>query len=99
MSVGHGICTPRDVNTRSAPTRARTAWGWYLLLVVPFIAILWVPFYASGEPALFGIPFFYWYEFLWIFISAALTAIVYFATREPEVTTSDGGQTQVEDLR
>ena len=30
-----------------------------------------------------GIPFFYWYQFLWVGISATLTAIVYFATRAP----------------
>jgi Protein of unknown function (DUF3311) len=71
------------VNTRSSE-RARPARWWYLLLLVPFVAILWVPSYAGGEPAAFGIPFFYWYQFLWILISAVLTAIVYFATREPE---------------
>jgi hypothetical protein len=53
-----------------------------LLLVVPFIAILWVPSYAGAEPSLVGIPFFYWYQFLWVLISAVLTAIVYVATRD-----------------
>jgi hypothetical protein len=62
----------------------RTPWAWYLLLVVPFIAVLWVPFYAGGSPQLAGIPYFYWYQFLWVLISAVLTAIVYFATREPD---------------
>jgi Protein of unknown function (DUF3311) len=56
------------------------SWLWYLLLVLPFIATLWVPFYNSIEPQWNGIPFFYWYLFLWIFISAALTLVVYFAT-------------------
>ena len=56
--------------------------AWYLLLLVPFIFVLWVPSYAGAEPALAGIPFFYWYQFLWVLIAAALTAIVYFATRE-----------------
>ena len=69
---------------RSTAESASPARGWYLLLLVPFIAILWVASYASGEPALFGVPFFYWYQFLWILISAVLTAVVYFATREPE---------------
>jgi Protein of unknown function (DUF3311) len=59
--------------------------GWYLLLLIPFIATLWVPFYSSGEPAIWGIPFFYWYQFLWVPISAVITLIVYVATREPEV--------------
>jgi hypothetical protein len=49
----------------------------YILLIIPFIAVLWVPFFASGKPELFGIPYFYWYQFLWVIISAALTAWVY----------------------
>ena len=57
---------------------------WYLLLLVPFVAILWVPSYSGGEPALAGVPFFYWYQFLWVLISAALTSIVYFMTRDTD---------------
>jgi hypothetical protein len=72
------------MNTRSTAPSTRPARGWYLLLLIQFIAILWVSSYASAEPSAFGIPFFYWYQFLWILVSAVLTAIVYFATREPE---------------
>jgi uncharacterized protein DUF3311 len=60
----------------------RHPWRWYSLLGVPFVGTLWVPFYNAVEPRVLGIPYFYWYQFLWIGISAALTAIVYFATRE-----------------
>ncbi|HEY1297343.1 MAG TPA: DUF3311 domain-containing protein [Chloroflexota bacterium] len=70
---------------------------WYLLLLVPFVAVLWVPFYASGTPELLGFPFFYWYQFLWILISAVLTAVVYFVTREPEGEPPNGAASQVED--
>ena len=55
----------------------------YWLLVVPFIATLVPPFYAHRVPALFGFPFFYWYQLLWIVISALLVWGVYLATREP----------------
>jgi hypothetical protein len=72
------------MNSRSTVAAKQPTRWWYLLLLLPFIAMLWVPSYASGQPELFGIPYFYWYQFLWILISAALTAIVYFATREPE---------------
>jgi hypothetical protein len=59
----------------------RRAWSWwYLLFVVQFIAVLWPPFYNKAEPALIGMPFFYWYQLLWVIIGAILTAIVYFAT-------------------
>lgn len=33
--------------------RGRREWNWwYLLLLVPFVAVLWVPFYNSAEPYL-----------------------------------------------
>jgi hypothetical protein len=43
--------------------------------------VLWPPFYNRAEPSLAGIPFFYWYQLLWVVLGAILTAIVYFATR------------------
>ena len=62
-------------------TERRSAWSWwYLLFVVQFIAVIWPPFYNKIEPVWAGIPFFYWYQLLWIIIGAVLTAIVYFAT-------------------
>ncbi len=54
---------------------------WFLLLLIPFIALMWVPFYSSAKPELAGFPYFYWYQFGWVVISAVLTAIVYRATR------------------
>ncbi len=33
----------------------------WLLLLVPFAAVAWVPFYNRATPELFGFPFFYWY--------------------------------------
>ncbi len=56
---------------------------WVLvLLVIPFVAVLWPPFYAGVQPQLAGIPFFTWYQLAWAVISAVLTIIVY-AVREP----------------
>ena len=55
---------------------------WYLLFVVEFVVALWPPFYNRVEPTLIGIPFFYWFQLLWVFVSAAFTAVVYFATSE-----------------
>jgi len=80
---------------------ARSSRWWYLLLLVPFIAILWVPFYSGSQPTFAGFPFFYWYQFLWILISAVLTAIVYFATREPEgdYLETNGGPSPVEEFK
>ena len=67
-------------NTNGGRTRTgrRAA---YLQLLIPFIALLWVPFYATATPTVAGVPFFYWYQFLWILISTALTGLVYALTR------------------
>jgi hypothetical protein len=66
------------------PDRARRdGRAWQLLLLAPFVGVLW-PYYDSLEPRVGGVPFFYWYQFLWIGIGAVITAVVYFATRQPE---------------
>ena len=48
-----------------------------LLLLIPFFAVLWVPFYNRLEPAFAGVPFFYWYQLAWILIGALLVLMVY----------------------
>ena len=52
----------------------------WILLLVPFIGLLWVPFYNFAEPSLFGFPFFYWFQLAWIFVSMIVTAAAYYAT-------------------
>ena len=70
-----------DPATRTKRTANRI---WYVGLLAPYVGLLWLPFYAKKDPQLFGFPFFYWYQFLWILISAVLTAVIYVLT-----TTSD----------
>jgi hypothetical protein len=59
-------------------------WRWYLLLLVPLFGTLWVPLYNAVEPRVGGVPYFYWYQFVWIGVGEVLTAVVYFATRGPQ---------------
>ena len=56
--------------------------GWYWLFVLPFVFTLLPMIYNSSSPELIGIPFFYWYQLLVVLIGAALTAVVYFATKD-----------------
>src|SRR6202008_607704 len=42
------------------PAPEKSLGSWALLLLLPFVALLWVPFYNSIEPTLLGFPFFYW---------------------------------------
>jgi len=54
--------------------------SWILLfLFIPFVVILWPSLYNFRDPTLLGIPFFYWFQLLWIIVTAIITAIVYFA--------------------
>ena len=55
----------------------RSTRGWYLLLALPFLGLLYPPLYATDKPELFGFPFFYWYQLLWVPVTAALTFTVY----------------------
>ena len=48
-----------------------------LLLLIPFFALLAVPLYNVREPTLLGFPFFYWYQLMWLPLSALITYIVY----------------------
>ena len=56
--------------------------AWYLLLVLPFVGTLIPPLYNRATPALAGLPFFYWYQLVWVLVTAALLGIVVLATRQ-----------------
>jgi hypothetical protein len=62
----------------NAPKRS-TPLVWLLLL--PFIALLWLPFYNMKEPSFAGFPFFYWYQFAWVPVTSLLIFIVYRVTK------------------
>ena len=44
----------------------------FLLLLMPYAAMLWVPIYNRAAPQIAGIPFFYWYQLLWIPLGSLL---------------------------
>ncbi|OIJ67036.1 hypothetical protein WN71_015060 [Streptomyces mangrovisoli] len=48
-----------------------------LCLVAPFVALLWVDSYARTDPTFIGMPFFYWYQMLWVLLSTGLTVLAY----------------------
>ena len=41
-----------------------------LLLLFPCVVALWTPLYNFEDPALFGLPFFYWFQLMLIPLSA-----------------------------
>lgn len=54
-----------------SPLRAVAA----VCIVAPFVAMLWIPSYNKTNPKLLGFPFFYWYQLLWVIITAVLMVI------------------------
>jgi len=44
-----------------------------LLLLIPLVALALVPTYAKDGPHLWGFPFFYWYQLLWVFLASGCT--------------------------
>ncbi len=63
-----------------------------LCLTVPWVAMLWVDSYARVEPTLIGIPFFFWYQLLWVLLSGVFLAIAYVLVRRDRRTRRGGGQ-------
>lgn len=59
--------------------------AWYLLLALPFAGTLIPPIYNHAFPALFGLPFFYWYQLAWVIATAGLLGIVVALTRDDRV--------------
>ncbi|WP_158879533.1 DUF3311 domain-containing protein [Amycolatopsis anabasis] len=69
---------------------------WNLLLLLP-LWILITPLYNRTGPALFGMPFFYWCQFLGIALGVVCTSIVYVKTKsKPTVAKPD--TTDVDEL-
>ncbi|HLJ33002.1 MAG TPA: DUF3311 domain-containing protein [Ktedonobacteraceae bacterium] len=64
--------SPESQSSRSSSRR------WLgLLLLLPFIVLLYPPFYNFKDPTFIGIPFFYWFQLLCIILTAILTAVLF----------------------
>jgi hypothetical protein len=64
----------RSVEKRAMiPKKRHRLW----LLLLPYVGLLWVPFYNFRDPMLFGFPFFYWYQLAWVPVTALLIFIAY----------------------
>jgi hypothetical protein len=61
--------------TNAKPVRCRSKW--LLLLVLPYLGLCFPQLYARATPVLWGVPFFYWYQFAWVILTSALLGVVY----------------------
>jgi len=48
-----------------------------IALTIAIVAPLLVSTYAKNDPELWGIPFFFWYQFLLVLVSVVLTSFAY----------------------
>ena len=69
------------MSSPDVPTRGAGRPGPYIiagiLLAIAVVVPLLVPAYSADKPRLAGIPFFYWYQMLWVPITAGLVGISY----------------------
>jgi hypothetical protein len=74
------VSSPDTPPAGVAPRRSdRSPWNW--LLVVPIVVPLLVPLYDHRDPELFGWPFYYWVQLVFVALGVLSTALVYRATR------------------
>jgi Protein of unknown function (DUF3311) len=66
------------MNPRTPSRRRRPI---MLLLLLPLVAVLVPEFYNHASPSIGGMPFFYWWQLLWIAGVAVCTGIVFLVTR------------------
>ena len=62
-----------DLVVRMPPTNTGLLVAACVCLAIPLVALMWVSSYAKESPRLGGIPFFFWYQFAWVFVTSALT--------------------------
>jgi hypothetical protein len=75
--------TPQPAQTQPANKKSWTTW---LLLLLPYLALCFPQLYARATPALFGFPFFYWYQFAWVVLTSLILGVVYRRLKEYETT-------------
>jgi len=74
------VDTPLKAEEKIVARRGRRSW--LLLLAIPYVALCFPQMYTRMTPVLWGFPFFYWYQFVWVLITSAILGIVYKLTRE-----------------
>ena len=66
--------------SQDSPAKRPSPGLWTLIVVILLPAVvlpLWVPLYDKTDPTLFGFPFFFWFQFALILLSAVLTSAAY----------------------
>jgi len=62
----------------------RRKYVWYALLILPLAATLFPGLYNRADPAIFGLPFFYWFQLVWVVVTSLVLAAIAYGTRTPD---------------
>ncbi|GAA2991213.1 DUF3311 domain-containing protein [Actinokineospora diospyrosa] len=80
------------------PGRSGIRWSnWNLLLLIP-LALLITPIFNRSGPALFGMPFFYWFQLAGVALGVLATAIVFAKTKDKPTVPARGTDRDVDTL-
>ena len=71
---------PTAGGAEQRPTQRRKGVRWLLLL--PYLGLVFPPLYARNVPTLWGFPFFYWYQLLWVILASIVMGVVYRSIRD-----------------
>lgn len=69
-----------DPRWRLTPTKIAVA----VILLAAIVLPLLTGTYSRIDPRLFGFPFFYWYQFLWVFLAAGCCWVSYLLLRREQ---------------
>ncbi len=60
-----------------SPAAKKRISPWAILLALPYLGLCFPQIYARSTPALWGFPFFYWYQFAWVILASLIMGVVY----------------------
>jgi hypothetical protein len=75
VQMDYALCMALERNT-GVGAKTQRRW-WLILLVLPYVGLLFPQWYARATPTLWGFPFFYWYQFAWVVLASVLMFVVY----------------------
>ncbi|GHF57364.1 DUF3311 domain-containing protein [Amycolatopsis bartoniae] len=70
---------------------------WNLFLLIPLLMLV-TPWFNFDKPRLLGLPFFYWFQFLFVIIGVASVAVVYVMTKGAPVVKGKPDRLAAEEL-
>ena len=76
MSESEPVPTRLDPNA-APPARRDLQILMAIFLIIPLLALIPVGWYSREDPKLGSFPFFFWYQMLWVFLTAICTSIAY----------------------